>query len=261
VLLHTREWGDAAAPPIVSLHGVTAHGGRSRKLAQERLADRYRVVAFDLRGHGHSGYEPPWDIETHLVDIRESLAALGIETAVFMGSSFGGRLTLELAAASPELVERAILLDPAIQVLPHVALDMAELGRHDETFTSHEEAVELRLASPRLFHTPREIVEEEMREHLERQPDGTLRFRFCRSAVIAAWSEMATDPPPFERARIPTLVVIGAQSWLVLDDQLAAYRSALGDLLTVVTVPGGHTVHWDAFDETSDAIDAFLAAT
>ena len=68
---------------------------------------------------------------------------------------------------------------------------------------------------------------------------------------------MATPPP--DPARVPTLIVLGAQSWLLLDEHVDAYRAALGDLVEVVTVPGGHTVYWDAFDETAGAIERFLA--
>ena len=45
------------------------------------------------------------------------------------------------------------------------------------------------------------------------------------------------------------------------DDFLEAHRKALGDLLEVVTVPGGHTVLWDALEETTAAIAAFLQRT
>ena len=42
------------------------------------------------------------------------------------------------------------------------------------------------------------------------------------------------------------------------DDQVDAYAAALGDLLRVVTVPGGHMVFWDAYDQTADVLQAFL---
>jgi pimeloyl-ACP methyl ester carboxylesterase len=58
---------------------------------------------------------------------------------------------------------------------------------------------------------------------------------------------------------VPTLVVLGERSWLVLDEQLDAYRAALGNLLRVETVPGGHTVFWDALEETAALLDSFLA--
>ena len=88
--------------------------------------------------------------------------------------------------------------------------------------------------------------------------DGRLRYRYCKSAVVTAWSVMASAPPP--PARVPTLLLLGAESWLTLDEQAEAYRVALGDLLEVVSVPGGHTVYWDALDETAAALEAFLAA-
>jgi len=57
---------------------------------------------------------------------------------------------------------------------------------------------------------------------------------------------------------VPTLLVLGEQSYLPYDHLLDAHREALGDLLEVVTVPGGHSVLWDALDETAAAVAAFL---
>src|SRR5919201_292742 len=99
--LHLHEWGDPAAPPVVCVHGLNAHGRRFRKLAEERLATRFRVLAPDLRGHGSSDWEPPWTIATHAHDVLETLDAAGIRRAPFVGHSFGGRLLLELAVLDP----------------------------------------------------------------------------------------------------------------------------------------------------------------
>ena len=77
MILHLHEWGDRDAPPVVCLHGVTGHGRRFRKLAQDVLARRFRVLAPDLRGHGESGYEPPWDLATYLEDVVETASAVG----------------------------------------------------------------------------------------------------------------------------------------------------------------------------------------
>lgn len=248
------QWGDPGSPPLVCVHGVSAYGGRFRKLAQERLTG-FHVLAPDLRGHGASTWEPPWSAEQHVADL---LAATGVERGVWLGHSFGARLVMELAARHPERVERLILLDPAIQVMPHVALDLAEQDRQDVSFASPAEAIQARLDSGRIFHTPVEMLEEETAGHLEPGPDGRYRHRYLRSAAIAAWSVMASDPPPCESLRVPTLVVLGKRSWLVFDEQIAAYRAVIGDLLEVVEVPGGHTVLWDAFEETASAITAFL---
>ena len=96
MLLHLHEWGDHDAPAIVCLHGITTHGLRFRRLAEERLAHRFRVLAPDLRGHGRSGWEPPWNLSTHLADVIETVDAAGVGRATWLGHSFGARLILEL---------------------------------------------------------------------------------------------------------------------------------------------------------------------
>jgi lipase len=254
VRLHLHEWGDPAAPPVVCLHGVAGHGGRFRHLAEEHLAGRYHVLAPDLRGHGYSGWEPPWDPAAHLGDMLETV---GAERAVWIGHSFGGRLVAELAARDPELVSHAVLLDPALTVPPHVALDMAEHERAEVSFASAGEAAQARYDSGRVLLAPLELVAEDEAEHLEPGPDGRLRHRYCKSAVITAWSVMASSAP--HPARVPTLFVLGARSWLVLDHHVESYRAELDGLLEVVTVPGGHSVLWDASEETAAAIRAFLS--
>ena len=123
--LHVHEWGGAAAPGVVCLHGVLAHGGLYGRLARERLT-RFRVVAPDLRGHGRSPFEPPWDIGQHLEDV---LAAAPPEARIFIGHSFGGRLALEVALRQPHRVERLVLLDPALRLQPWHALQLAEEHR------------------------------------------------------------------------------------------------------------------------------------
>jgi lipase len=253
VRLHLHEWGEASTPPLVCLHGVTSHGGRFRRFG-ERLAPRFHVLAPDLRGHGLSEPEPPWDVEAHLADVLETV---GRAPAAWLGHSFGGRLVVELATRHPESVSRLVLLDPALSVLPHVGLDLAEFERADTSFASVEEAVQARYDSGRVLLAPRELLREDEAEHLEPGADGRLRYRYCKSAVIAAWGVMASAPPP--PARVPTMIVLGEQSWLLLDEHLEAYRAELGSLLEEVTVPGGHTVFWDALEETSQAVTRFLA--
>lgn len=245
--LNAYEYGEGRT--VVCLHGVTSYGGRFDWLA----APGRRVLSLDLLGHGHSSWEPPWDVDAHLAAILESVPDGPL---AWVGHSFGGRLIAELAARHPERVERAVLLDPALQVLPHVAYDMAEGERHDASYDSVEHAVETRYDLGRVLLAPRELVVESDRGHLEEGRDGRLRYRYAKPAVITAWSIMATPPPP--PARVPTLMVLGAESWLTPGEHLDAYRDALGDLFQAVTVPGGHTVYWDALAETRDAVTRFL---
>ena len=254
--LHLHEWGDPRAPAVVCVHGVSAHGRRFRRLAEERLARRFRVLAPDLRGHGRSGHDPPWDLPTHLDDLLETLTDAGVGTAAWVGHSFGGRLILELCARTPERVESAVLLDPAIQILPHVGGNFAEESAKDHSFASPQEAIETRLASG--APTPREILEEEAREHLVSSPDGRLRWRYSRPAVVTAYSELCTEPPPPSVLHVPALLVHASQFGLVRDEQLEEYAAVLGDRLELVPVPGGHVVYWDAYEETASAVETFI---
>ena len=249
--LEVHSWGDPTAPRVVCLHGVTSHGRHFARLA-ERLATRFHVVAPDLLGHGDSPYEPPWSIEQHLTAVAQSVS----DPAILIGHSFGGRLAFELAARRP--VDRLVLLDPAILLDPAVALFAAENARRERAYTSFEEAIERRYDESQLHRAPRALLELELRDHLAPSDDGLWRYRYCQSAVVAAYGEMASMPPAFDAVRLPTLLVLGEESYLPYDHLLDAHALALGDLLRVVRVPGGHTVLWDALAETAEAVTAFL---
>lgn len=251
--LHVREWGDPGAPPVVCVHGVQGYGGRFRRLAEERLADRYRVVAVDLRGHGRSSREEPWTLDAHLDDLVETFG----EPAAWIGHSFGGRLVAELMARRPELVERALLLDPALTVPPDYAAFLAEQElAADVSFATVEEGVEAWTTG--LFRPASAAVRAEVAEQLVQGADGRFRFDYSPAVVAAAYLAIAPLPSPWERAGIPTLIVAGIASKFVSVGEVEHYRAALGEKLRIVIVPAGHSVLWDAFDETADSIERFL---
>ena len=255
--LRVTEWGNPQGEPLVCLHGVTGYAGVFQRLAEEPWRER-RVLAFDLRGHGRSGWEPPWTFATHVADLAETSAALGLATADWVGHSFGGRLVLELAAAHPQLVRRAALLDPAIQLLPHVALDAAEFERREPVYSSAEEYIEQRLLT--YPDSPRAAMEHEAAHHLEEQRDGSLRRRTCQAAAISIYGELAGAPPVASTLGSETLLLYAPAYGLVHAEQIETYRAALGGRLQIVEVPGMHMVQWDAFDEVAASVSRLLAA-
>ena len=258
-MIALHEWGEAGAPPLVCLHGVTSHGRHFARVA-ERLAGRFHVVAPDLRGHGDSSWEPPWHLEQHVEDVVTAVHERGLAApAAWLGHSFGARIAFEVAAAEPGLVERLLLLDPAIQIAPEVGLYAAERARQERVYATFDEAADRRYEESELHSTPRDLLEAELRLHLVEDKDGRWRYRYCQSAVVTAYGEMTRQPPPFERVRLPTLLLLGERSYLPYDELLQPHMRALGDLLHVVRVPGGHTVLWDALDETAAAVDRFLS--
>jgi lipase len=251
--LALHEWGDPQAERVVCLHGVRNHGRHFARLAE--ALPRHHVLAPDLLGHGHSPWEPPWDIGAHCDAI---VGTVGTAPAALVGHSFGGRLAFELAARAPKLVPKLVLLDPAILIPGHVALAAAENAREAKVYISFDELIDRRFDESQLQRAPRELVVEDLASHVQEDDQGHYRYRYSHAAVVSAYGEMASPPPPFESARVPTLLVLGEQSYLPYDHLLDAHRAALGDLLHVAVVPGGHSVLWDALDETAEAIRSFL---
>jgi lipase len=101
-------------------------------------------------------------------------------------------------------------------------------------------------------------VEEEAREHLVTSPDGRLRWRYSRPAVVTGYSELCTAPPPPSVIRVPALLIHASRFGLVREEQCREYADVLGDRLEVLGVTGGHVVYWDAYEETATAIESFL---
>ena len=125
----------------------------------------------------------------------------------------------------PRLVDRLVLLEPVLYLAPKDGLEAAEPERHEETYASAGEAVAA-LAAAIGFSMPREDLVEEARQHLTEAADGRLRFRYSRSAAVAAWGEMTRPPVP--PAGVPTLIVVRTESWVPIEEHLERYRAVLG---------------------------------
>ena len=251
-----HEFGPSAGRTVVALHGVTGAATVFRRLAS-RLPD-FRLVAPDFRGHGSSPQDPPWDLSAHLRDVRETCDRAGIARAPFIGFSFGGRVAMELLAAERSRVERLVLFDPAIQMSPENVVARTAEMLQDTSWASAEEAIESRVASKIAPYAPREHWEL-WSEGLVTGADGRLRLPYSRAAAITIFSELATPPPPFDSLRVPTLLIVGAESPLVTARQRERYKHDLGDYLEIVTVRAKHNVVADAADEVGTAVKAFLA--
>lgn len=257
MLLKTRRWGPTAAHSVVCIHGVSQHGGVFAELGERLAAAGHSVLAVDLRGHGDSGRLPPWNTEAHVADLLETLDELELERVTLVGHSFGGRLTAALAAVAPERTQRLVLLDPALEIPAEAALRGAEIERLDWSFAGLDGAVNAVLSAEQVVASPRATVMAYAEDDLREGPDGRLRFSFCPSAVVVAWSEMALPAPPI--APLPTLVVRPTTSLFDGGVQTLRYKETLGELLTTATVPNGHNMLWEAPAETIAAIEEFLA--
>ena len=258
--LKTRVWGlPGASENVVCIHGIGQHGGIFEALGKRLAEDGRQVVSVDLRGHGGSGHEPPWDSGTPLDDVLETIDAFDVAGATWVGHSFGGRLAAALADRVPERTDRVVMLDPGLSVAPAHALKSAEMDRLDWSFGSVEGAVNALMSSDSVSAAPREVVTAFAESDLKRGADGRLRFGHCPSVAVTAWSELSLPSPPI--AQLPTLLVRPVVSAVHSRAEDQRYRDALGSLLTLVAVPNGHNVLWESPAETTAAIVDFLAKT
>src|SRR3712207_4622471 len=98
-------------PPLALLHGLTANCHNFDALIAAGLSPQFRVLALDLRGRGESdqptaGYAMP----DHARDVIGVLDALDLPRVVLCGHSFGGLLSIYLAAHYPDRVSHIVVL-------------------------------------------------------------------------------------------------------------------------------------------------------
>lgn len=96
VRLHAREWGDPDAPPIVLIHGWSQHHVCWERQVASPLPHHYRLIAFDLRGHGASDKpeeEAAYDrTEPWAGDVEAVIDHFSLDQPLMVGWSMGGRI-------------------------------------------------------------------------------------------------------------------------------------------------------------------------
>jgi lipase len=256
--LNVNRWGGGPGDPVVCLHGLSQRGSVFAEAGTQLARRGHTVLAPDLRGHGRSGHQPPWGTESHVDDVLSMLDELEVErVACLVGHSFGGRIAVTLAARAEGRVDRLVLLDPGLVVPANQALRAAEIARRDWSFATREGGVLALKSSDMTVDPVAGSIEEFVEVDMQRGPDGNFRFSHCPSAVVVGWSEMTVAPPVI--ASIPTLMVVPENPLVDGTSQRARYEESLGELLTVVTVPKGHNLLWEAPAETISAVEAFLS--
>ena len=116
VRVHYQEAGSSDAPPVLLLHGFTASNFVWKETLVPLAERGFRVVAPDLVGFGFSGKpkEGDYTIGAQSQMVLGLMAALGIDRASLVGSSYGGAVAATCALDYPERVERLVLVDAVI---------------------------------------------------------------------------------------------------------------------------------------------------
>ena len=107
--------------PVICLHGLTRNSKDFEDIAPVIAGWGRRVIAADVRGRGQSDRDPNPDNyqpKDYARDVVEMMKALGIDRAVFIGTSMGGIITMMMMAVKPKAVAAAILNDTGPMIAP-----------------------------------------------------------------------------------------------------------------------------------------------
>jgi pimeloyl-ACP methyl ester carboxylesterase len=272
--LNVCEWGERDAPPLVLLHGLRDHA-RSWDLIASALADRYRVLAPDLRGHGESehargGFYPT---EGYVFDLAELFEQQRLAPFIFIGHSLGGNIGLRYAGLYPDRVSCIVAIEGLAHSPKLVAKERAkpiELRLRDWI----ERQRDIASKPPRCYASLAEATarvagqhprfEPDLAAHLTRHgvrahADGTVSFKF--DPALRAFPPVELAPEDGWRlwslVECPTLLVYGAQSWAsnpVVDGRAAHFRNA-----EVVSLESaGHWAHHDQLQGFLETVGSFL---
>jgi pimeloyl-ACP methyl ester carboxylesterase len=242
VAIHYEDHG--GGPAILLSHGYSATSQMWAGQVADLRGD-YRVITWDLRGHGQSDSpEAPADYSRSAAvgDMRAILDACGLERAVIGGLSLGGYLSLAFHLAHPERVRALLLFDTGPGYKNPKARETWNRGalRMAREFETHG-----------LSALPGGA---EVRISTHRSAEGLARA--ARGTLAQFDSQVAES---LGDIRVPTLVLAGAldEPFLAATDYMAARIPNAAKVL----VPGaGHAANIDEPQVFNRAVRSFLSA-
>lgn len=236
VRIAVRMWGDVSQPAIVLVHGGGAHARWWDHIAP-LLADRYRVVAADLSGHGDSAWRRSYSVESWADELQAIVEGpLVGPSPVIIGHSMGGVVTTELAARMSSALGGIILLD-------------SEIPPRDSDTSRPEWAAARSRLEPRKYESRTEILNNFRTMPAGSQPPPFIRQHIAENSIRAVedgWS-WKFDPKIFGHdfrhledlipAKCRALFVCGDPG-IVSPDLASQIHSALGAAPPPLTVTG-----------------------
>ncbi|QLC72253.1 alpha/beta fold hydrolase [Pseudomonas sp. LPB0260] len=259
-------YGPADGLPVIALHGWLDNAASFARLAPKLSG--LRIVALDFAGHGHSDHRPAgasyaiWD---YVQDVLEVAEQFGWQRFSLLGHSMGAIVSVLLAGALPERVERLALIDGLIPYTGEaedapqrlgeaLKAQMALTGKRKPVYAEFSRAVEARMRG--VGAVSREAAELLAQRGLMPVPGGyTWRtdsrltlpspLRLTRAHVMAF----------IQRLQCPVNLVLAEQGLLAAHPQLA---ELLGERpITLSRLPGGHHLHLDDEEGAALVADCF----
>jgi pimeloyl-ACP methyl ester carboxylesterase len=254
--LHARSYGPRLAPtlPVVCLPGLTRTAADFDPLASALSTDPAEprwVLALDYRGRGDSEYDRDpgnYALPVELADVLAVLTALEVGPAVFVGSSRGGLIAMMLAVTRPTTLAGVILNDIGPVVEPQGLMRIKSYVGKLPAPRNHAEGAEI---LRRLFAAQFPKLEQAdwvafaqrtwKEKNKELVPDYDAKLATTLAAADFERPLQALWPQFEALARVPLMVIRGANSDILSAATVAAMRERRYDIDTIEVPDQGHT--------------------
>jgi len=251
------ERGDPAAPPVVFVHGwgCTAYIFRRNIPA---LADAgFRVLAFDLKGHGLS--DKPADAEQYTIDalvehLRQVLDALGLERPALAGHSLGGSLIYHFAMRYRARVQCLGLLSPVgLRGVPlmwlYQFLTPAFLA---PLMKRVRPRFAVKLALRRVYGRRGHFTERDVDEFLA--PTQFPEYAVTLRQLLHNYDWSAADHRRLEPVDVPAIGVWGSLDHLMPEDGMGVFLPLLPQIVLRAIPDAGHIIPEETPGEVNEAL-------
>ena len=257
-------WG-RDVPEIVFLHGgaQNAHTWDTVALALDRP-----LVAVDLPGHGHSSHRADhqyWPAENARA-VEVAVHALAPDARMVVGMSLGGLTALALADRAPDLVALLVLVDVTPGVNREKSSAIAQFIDGPEYFTSFDEILQ-RTIQFNPTRTESSLRRGVMHNAIE-LPDGRWRWRYDLPRRGSGEGEEGVVMPGLNelwdglsRTKMPLVVIRGALSPVVDDDDIAEVQRRRPNARIEVVGGAGHSIQGDKPIELAQLLESLLDDT
>lgn len=254
--IRVSEEGPADAPVIVLLHGFMM-SLESWDGWAERLSDEYRIIRYDLLGHGMTGPDP---LERYAPDERVAvlealLDALGIERAILGGNSFGGLVAWRFAATHPERIDRLILVDSGAYSIYGVTENPVPVPEMMRGYLLAAPIAGVQASAAQIYADPSRLPEGrivQIQQMMARPGNG--------EAAIGHLEEFVLPDPEADLGRVaaPTLILWGEADQIIPLGHASRIEAAIPDA-RLITYPGvGHAPQEEIPAQTAADVRAFL---
>ena len=236
--IHYVEWGDAQKPPLILIHGISRFARTFDHLVPS-FVDRYRVIAYDLRGHGDSDWDPQgrYLVEDHVGDLEGLVKALGLKNIVVWGNSTGGRIAQVFTALHPDLVTHLVAEDVGPERPRSIADGFAKrVAAEQNGWASEGELVaDLRKGNQQISEADARLW---VRYAAKRRDDGRVVWKRDPNLVKGF---VETELWRFvSKITTPTLYVIGGRSEIVPPQTQLQLQNTLPKVRVVAMAGLGH---------------------